>query len=362
MAKTSDAGKPIQYNSKISDFAPGGKYGSLSGPDANGGYTTVNPNASRPSQYSSPIGPGLGVTPRASTPKPSSLAAASAPPLPPSNQPDYAAAFQQGLDSARGSISQQLNGALSDIANSQRQAGVALGQYAPMINNDWRENTASNAGALAAVAGANTAAGVGGNLNNGALGGARLTGGTGQLLRGEMAPDVAATNATHREDLSDQSLLATGISQQAEHERALANLAAQSDYGQLAQAQMGYQATMAGNQQQNANALYMAQLGQYYNQQNQATAAKDNLAQARAQGGGQAASGPYATYGLQQSDVSSVQKNPAYSRWNLFIGSGGADPNQVSRALAGQPKMLQVLMAENPGFFGITAGAATAKP
>lgn len=255
----------------------------------------------------------------------------------PSQMPSYQGAFQSALDSARGNIAQQLSGALGDIANSQQRAGEALGQYAPMVNNAYGESQAQLNNAAKTSTSALAKYGVGG-----------------QLAEANLAPERAAVAATHQSDLADQGLLATGVAQQAEHERALAQLAAQDRYGQLDQlsAQLAGQVQMAGLS--NNQALQMAYLQQQFGNQN---ALRDfgfqqQLAAGQAQTNTNPASGPYATQGLTQGQVNTVHTDPTYARFTRFIQGGSADPGMIQRYLADRPDMLAVLIAENPSFFG----------
>jgi hypothetical protein len=254
--------------------------------------------------------------------------------------PDYTGAFQGALDAARGNIAQGLHGALSDIANSQARAGEALKQYAPMVNNNWQENQKTNQAALGSIAGANDAAGVG-QINNGVLGGGRLQGDTGAMLRGEMAPEMAAASAAHRSDLSDQALLNTGMQQQAEHENALAQLAAQQAQGGLDAQAMGFQQSMAlqGMQNQSAQELAKQQFGYGLLTNAQNNTAQANLYKQQKTDAADTApaTGQYKDTGLYKTQVDNIHKTPKYERIAAYINSHKDDPAALSAILVGLP-------------------------
>lgn len=282
----------------------------------------------------------------------------------PPPQQDYSAAFQAGLQQARGNIADQLHGALSDIANSQAKAGQALGQYAPMVNNDFQEERAAGKGALNAMTAYDTAAGVG-NVNNGVLGGGRQTGPAMAIAKGEMAPEMAATAATHREDLSDQALLNTGIQQSAAHDTSLANLAAQQAYGQLDAQALQFQQAQALANQQEAYAEANARQAFGYSLLSNAQAAKlnkeannpndPNSAQNQA-----SMPGIYAPTGLTRGEVTTVRKMPQYKSIIKLIDSGDGNAQELAR-MYGQkyPNLMTVLQVERPDFFADPTQTAT---
>lgn len=257
----------------------------------------------------------------------------------------YMDQFQAGLTQARSSIAAQLQGSLADIANSQRLAGEALGHYAPMVNNDWQEGQAMNAAAGRAGAAALSKYGAGAGVVN-----------------ADLAPEMAATKATHNEDLAMQSLIGSGIAQAGAHDRALAQLAAQQDYGQLAQSQMQFDAQMAQQQAQNEadrqNALAQFGLGMIGKAQDFRSQLALNRDQRTSAANTNPATGPYAQYGLTQGEVDKAKGLPQYGRFSTMINKYKPGTNEartaagiIMQATSSNPALQQVLMADNPNFF-----------
>jgi hypothetical protein len=79
---------------------------------------------------------------------------------------------------------------------------------------------------------------------------------------------------------------------------------------------------------------------------------KEREENAALQSGYNPAAGVFADSGLTNNDVDLAKKSPEYQRYVALINSGTADHqmivNHLSRA---NPKLLQILVAENPGFF-----------
>jgi hypothetical protein len=261
----------------------------------------------------------------------------------PSQMSGYPDAFQGALQAARGNIAQQLQGALGDIQGSQDHAMAALGQYAPQVNTAWQEGTGMADNAQKTSAAALAKYGIGS-----------------QVAKADMAPERLAMNATHQNDLSDQSLLQTGIDQQAMAARAQAQLAAQDRQGQLdqLQAQLSSQQAMAAQQQQYAQANALQQFGLNALNNAQQYQAQKGLAAGQAQQNQNPATGRYANTGLTEGQILTAQHLPQYARYNQMITglkAGSQEANvaagQIMQATAGNPVLQQLLMTDNPDFF-----------
>lgn len=247
----------------------------------------------------------------------------------PSSMANYQGAFQGAINAARGNIADQLHGALSDIANSQAQAGVALGQYAPMVNTAWKEGQGEIANAQTAGAGAFAKYGIDPGL-----------------AQANLAPEAIAMQGTHQSDLADQALLNTGISQQGAHERAMANLAANDRYGQLDQANMGLQAQLAAASMGNDQAMNMARFNQAASGVNALRdyTLQQKLGQTPAANNNQAA-GMYQNTGLTQGQVDAAQASPDFANNVKAIQNQTLKQNDVYRLQQKYPQLYQVLLA-----------------
>lgn len=254
--------------------------------------------------------------------------------------PNYQAAFQQALNHARGNINAQLGAALGDIANSQQQAGIALGQMPGMINSAFGQEQGNEQSALAGLQGAMSKAGIGGGMNLSAM----------------MAPEMSAEANTRGADMANVPLLQAGMTEAADRARTQADLAALNANSQLDQGQMQYDQNMAGNQQQQgynaANAyqqyLYSRSLN---DQQDKASAA------------GQAPTTGNAVNGLTSQQVDTIRQSPAYRNIANMIQSGGNLQNFLAGTFGdkvrGNQALQNVLMTDfklKPGAFALPPG------
>lgn len=219
----------------------------------------------------------------------------------PSQPAGYPQAFQGALNAARGSIASMLHTSLSDIANSQAKAGEALGQYAPQVNAAWQEGQGQIANADATARGALTKYGMDPGLS-----------------QANLAPERIAMQSTHRGDLADQSLLATGIQQEGAHDNAMAHLAANDRMGQVdqLQAQLQNQAAMAAQAQQyqQQNNLQQFGLGLLNNAQ-QLQNQKSLLSAQTATNTAQSSAYP----GMTQGQITQAMTSPQYARMSTLI-------------------------------------------
>jgi hypothetical protein len=261
----------------------------------------------------------------------------------PSTMPNYTDAFQGALNSARGNIAQQLQGALGDIQNSQANAEQALGQYAPMVNHAWQAAQGQINNAATAGAGALAKYSVGPGAAN-----------------ADLAPEKIAMNLTHGNDLSDQALLNTGMQQQAQHERAMAQLAAQDRYGQVDQLQAQLQAQAAQSAQNEAytraNNLQQFGLGLLNNAQ-QFKQQKELNSQA-ATTNSNPAPGAFGQAGFTQGQITTAMKSPQYGHFTSLISNakaGTTEGNQLAgmilQATNGNPALQALLMNKYGPFF-----------
>lgn len=263
----------------------------------------------------------------------------------PTGMPDYSAAFQTALQAARGNISQQLHGALSDIAQSQARAGEALGTYAPLVNADYAEGMGNANSAVNAIQAANAKAGIHTLMAPGAI----------------LAPDRTAVAGTHAEDLANEALLRTGIGQAAAHDTSLANLAALQAQGGLDQSALQFQQQQASNAQQNQYQTEADKQKFLYGLVGQAQAAAlSNKTAATTQ---PATRDPkiaeaYTRNGVDNATANTIHADPEYARLNTYINDPTSNPWMVYNMLKSKPKLLAVLKAENPDYFSSATIAA----
>lgn len=155
----------------------------------------------------------------------SPLAAFAAPPAP----TDYMSLYQKGLNDAKASIAQRLQGDLGYIQQQQALAGQAIGQLPGGINAAYDQAASTNLNAENMITSAQKKSGVG-----------SLT-----PLGSYMAPVNAALAGTRTADLQNVPLLSIGAQQEANQERALALQGASQDQSALQAQQMDFYAQQA---------------------------------------------------------------------------------------------------------------------
>jgi len=277
----------------------------------------------------------------------------------PSTQiPNYGSAFQGALDAARGSIAQQLGAALGDIANNQKQAGIALGTLPGQINDAYDSALAQNSKTALGAQQLNQQLIGKGPAGGNYMGGGAL--GQGMLTASQNAENSQIQN-TQNADQQNVPLLAAGIQQMGTQEQAAARMAALGENQQLDMQQASFdqqqQAAAQAQQYAQQNALQNYQYQRQLNDQ-------QNAAQQGLYTEQQAAAQSTAVPGLTNSQVQSAQQNPLYGqilqRMQAIASQGPPGGQNTIYGFSDFQNQLQQVARNDPALWAVIKANAPA--